>query len=95
MSGPDDSGATGKDGPVSSELPELLAARRRKLERLRAAGVEPFPHAFPDVTPIGELRARFADLEAGAETDATYRVTDIPAHPGQVLDDLRALGAIG
>ena len=24
-----------------------------------------------------------------------YRVTDIPAHPGQVLDDLRALGAIG
>jgi peroxiredoxin Q/BCP len=25
---------------------------------------------------------------------ATYRVTDIPAHPGQVLDDLRALGAM-
>ena len=24
-----------------------------------------------------------------------YRVTDIPAHPGEVLDDLRALGAIG
>ena len=23
-----------------------------------------------------------------------YRVTDIPAHPGQVLEDLRALGAI-
>jgi thioredoxin-dependent peroxiredoxin len=26
---------------------------------------------------------------------AVYRVTDIPAHPGQVLDDLRALGATG
>ena len=26
---------------------------------------------------------------------ATYRVTDIPAHPGQVLGDLRALGAMG
>ena len=24
-----------------------------------------------------------------------YRVTDIPAHPGQVLDDLRELGALG
>jgi peroxiredoxin len=23
-----------------------------------------------------------------------YRVTDIPAHPGEVLDDLSALGAI-
>ncbi len=23
-----------------------------------------------------------------------YRVTDIPAHPGQVLDDLRELGAV-
>jgi thioredoxin-dependent peroxiredoxin len=23
-----------------------------------------------------------------------YRVTDIPAHPGQLLEDLRALGAI-
>jgi peroxiredoxin Q/BCP len=23
-----------------------------------------------------------------------YRVTDIPAHPGEVLEDLRALGAI-
>jgi peroxiredoxin Q/BCP len=24
-----------------------------------------------------------------------YRVTDIPAHPGQVLDDLRELGGLG
>jgi thioredoxin-dependent peroxiredoxin len=24
-----------------------------------------------------------------------YRVTDIPAHPSEVLDDLRALGAMG
>lgn len=23
-----------------------------------------------------------------------YRVTDIPAHPGQLLEDLRALGAL-
>ena len=30
----------------SEELSELLAARRAKLERLRAEGVEPFPHEF-------------------------------------------------
>ena len=29
-----------------------LATRRRKLEALREAGVEPFPHAYPGVTPI-------------------------------------------
>src|SRR5947207_1196043 len=64
MSGPDD----------SAELPELLAARRRKLEALREAGIDPFPHTFEDVTPIGEIRAEFADLEAGAETDRRARV---------------------
>src|SRR3989440_6027208 len=72
MSGPDDtdSGATAGSG----ELPELLAARRRKLEALRAAGVDPFPHAFEGVTAIGQVRAEFADLAAGAETDRRARV---------------------
>src|SRR5437764_14892107 len=63
MSGPDD----------SAELPELLAARRRKLEALREAGIDPFRHTFEDVTPIGEIRAEYADLEAGAETDRRAR----------------------
>src|SRR2546421_12762945 len=72
MSGPDDtdSGATAGSG----ELPELLAARRRKLEALRAAGVDPFPHAFEGVTAIGQVRAEFEDLAAGAETDRRARV---------------------
>jgi lysyl-tRNA synthetase, class II len=68
MSGPDDSAENG------GELPELLAARRRKLEALREAGVDPFPHAFEGVTPIGDIRAEFADLEPGAETDRRARV---------------------
>ena len=42
---------------------ELLAARRRKLEALRAAGVDPFPHAFPGVAPIAEVKAPHEDLE--------------------------------
>jgi lysyl-tRNA synthetase class 2 len=63
---------------------ELLAARRRKLERLRAEGVEPFPHAFPGVVAIGEVRRAHGDLEPGAETDARYRVAGrLAARRGQ------------
>ncbi len=53
---------------------DLLAARRAKLERLRAEGIDPFPHAFAGVTPIATVRAAHADLEPGTDTDATYRV---------------------
>jgi lysyl-tRNA synthetase class 2 len=49
--------------------------RRSKLERLRAAGIEPFPHAFPGVTPIAEIRAAHDGIEAGEELPgATYRI---------------------
>ncbi len=48
--------------------------RRAKLERLRAEGVDPFPHAFPGADAIERVRAAHHDLEAGAETDARYRV---------------------
>ena len=65
-------------------IPELLAARRRKLERLRDEGVEPFPHAYEDVTAIADVRAAHAELEAGAATDASYRVAGrIAARRGQ------------
>src|SRR2546421_594554 len=68
MSGPEDSAENGE------ALPELLAARRRKLQALREAGVDPFPHVFEGVVPIGDIRAEFADLEPGAETDRRARV---------------------
>ena len=48
--------------------------RRAKLDRLRSAGVEPFPHAFAGVVPIERVHEEHAGLEAGAETDASYRV---------------------
>src|SRR6476646_11178009 len=72
MSGPDDSADNSAEG--GAELPELLAARRRKLEALREAGIDPFPHAFEGVTPIGDIRAEFAELEPGAETARQARV---------------------
>jgi len=59
---------------VADEPSELLAARRAKLERLRADGIEPFPHRFAGVTPIAAVRERFADLPDGEDTDVRLRV---------------------
>jgi lysyl-tRNA synthetase class 2 len=58
----------------TEEGSELLAARRAKLERLRADGIEPFPHAYPGVRPISAIHAAHADLPAGEDSDARYRV---------------------
>ncbi|MBN1530923.1 MAG: lysine--tRNA ligase [Thermoleophilaceae bacterium] len=48
--------------------------RRAKLERLRAEGIDPFPHAFPNVTPIERVHAEHGELADGEETDSAYRV---------------------
>jgi lysyl-tRNA synthetase class 2 len=53
---------------------ELLATRREKLERLRAGGVEPYPHAFPGVVPVAAVHSAHASLPAGADSDRRYRV---------------------
>jgi lysyl-tRNA synthetase class 2 len=53
---------------------DLLATRRAKLERLRAAGVEPFPHSYPGVAPIASVQAAHADLPAGEDSSDRYRV---------------------
>ena len=48
--------------------------RRAKLERLRADGVDPFPHEFAGVVPIASIDAAHADLGEGEETEVAYRV---------------------
>src|SRR4051794_21425031 len=79
MAAPEDDAA-----PEGDALPQVLAARRAKLERLREEGVEPFPHAYEGVVPIADVRAAHADLEAGAETEAQYRIAGrIAARRGQ------------
>ncbi len=55
-------------------LDDLLAERRAKLERLRAAGIDPFPHNFDGVTPAAEIRAAHTELEDGEETGHAYRI---------------------
>ena len=63
---------------------ELLAARRRKLDALRAAGVDPFPHSFEDVEPVAAVRKAHRGLEPGAETDIAHRVAGrLAARRGQ------------
>jgi lysyl-tRNA synthetase, class II len=53
---------------------ELLATRRRKLEALREDGIDPFPHSYPGVMPIAEVKAPFDGLEPGSETAERRRV---------------------
>jgi lysyl-tRNA synthetase class 2 len=65
-------------------LPEILASRRRKLDALRAEGIEPFPHEFDGVEPIAAVRAAHAELAPGEETQARHRVAGrLAARRGQ------------
>jgi lysyl-tRNA synthetase class 2 len=71
------------EGPTD-EHSGVFADRRRKLQELRDAGVDPFPHEFQGVEPIAEIRERFAGLSAGEETDSRHRVAGrISARRGQ------------
>ena len=56
------------------QLSDVLRDRREKLERIRAAGVDPFPHEFADREDIAEVRAAHEGLAAGIETDSRHRV---------------------
>ena len=55
-------------------LPELIAERRGKAQRLRAAGHDVAPYAYPDSEPIDAARKACESLEAGQETDEIHRV---------------------
>jgi len=71
------------EGP-QADGSDVLADRRRKLESLRAAGVEPFPHEFDGVEPIASVRAAHAGLQDGEETDVSHRVAGrLAARRGQ------------
>ena len=66
------------------ETSELLAARRAKLDRLRAGGTDPFPHAFAGVVPVAEVHAAHDALADGEETEVRVRVAGrLAARRGQ------------
>ncbi|HEX9966550.1 MAG TPA: lysine--tRNA ligase [Solirubrobacterales bacterium] len=56
------------------ELSDVLRDRREKLERLRKAGIDPFPHEFDEREEIAEVLKAHQGLEAGMETDSRHRV---------------------
>jgi len=62
----------------------LLAVRRAKLDRLRADGIDPFPHAFAGVAPIADVHAAHGQLADGEETEVLHRVAGrLAARRGQ------------
>ena len=63
-----------RDRRAERDQSDLLADRRAKLERLRKAGIEPFPHGFPDRTEIAAVRESHEGIEPGEETSDRYRV---------------------
>ncbi len=67
-------GSTGGPPAAEPSASQLLAERREKLERIRDAGIEPFPHQFGDRVEVARVRAAHEGLEAGAETEDRYRV---------------------
>ncbi|NIJ11021.1 lysyl-tRNA synthetase class 2 [Saccharomonospora amisosensis] len=59
----------------SDELPEQMRIRREKLERLREAGVDPYPVGYPRTTSIAEVRQKHDALEADKATGEQVAVT--------------------
>jgi lysyl-tRNA synthetase, class II len=56
------------------KLSDVLRDRREKLERLREAGIDPFPPEFSEREDIAEVRAAHEGLAPGIETDSRHRV---------------------
>src|SRR6476660_2647114 len=60
--------------PDQPELSDVLRDRREKLERIREAGIDPFPPEFGEREDIAEVRAAHEGLAPGIETESRHRV---------------------
>ncbi len=63
-----DGGSADSRSRADADVPEQMQVRRAKLERLRAAGTDPYPVGFPRTDTIAHVRARYPDLPARAQT---------------------------
>ena len=52
----------------------IRSLRLERVDELRASGVDPYPYRFDRTSDIAPVRARFVDLEAGAETEVVVRL---------------------
>ena len=65
---------TAEPPDVDADLPEQMRVRRGKLDRLRAAGVDPYPVGFPRTATFAEIAAKFAGLPPDTATRARVGV---------------------
>lgn len=68
---------------------ELIALRREKLERLRALGVDPYPHRFSPTHSAAEAAALTPEDGAGPEATVAGRVTAMRDMGKAAFVDLR------
>jgi lysyl-tRNA synthetase, class II len=59
----------------ADDLPEQVRVRREKLDRLRAAGVDPYPVGVPRTTTLAAVRAAYQDLPPDTATGDRVGVT--------------------
>ena len=69
---PEGAGHTGEG--ARHGLPELIAERRVKAQRLKESDPEAFPYAFPGAEPIAAILGAYTHLADGEETEDTHRV---------------------
>ena len=62
-------------GSPDDELPEQVRVRRAKLDRLREAGVDPYPVTVARTTSLADVRAQHPDLEPDTTTGERVGVT--------------------
>ena len=65
----------GGERPGPGELPEQVQVRLGKADRLRAAGIDPYPVGYPRTHTIAEVRAEFDGLPADSATGKVVGVT--------------------
>ncbi len=68
------SGTEEPEGSQRHGLPELIAERRAKAQRLREQDRSAFPHSFTGAEPIVEILPKYEGLAPGEETDERHRV---------------------
>ncbi len=61
-------------GPGRHGLPELIAERRSKAERLRESDAGAFPYSFAGTEPVAGILEAYDHLAAGEETEDAHRV---------------------
>jgi lysyl-tRNA synthetase class 2 len=72
MSGTPDGGSSGES--PKHGLPELMAERRAKGERLKQADPKSFPYSYEGVEPVADVVSAYEHLAPGDETEERHRV---------------------